>query len=84
MSNEAKKVIEEHGDVDAFDFLELRDKVPCMQCHRHMASGHAYCLCGRIIANANLDPVIVEKQGTNVGALVLLVKGDLEKRSASQ
>ena len=28
MSNEAKKVIDEHGDVDAFDFLELRDKVP--------------------------------------------------------
>ena len=43
------KIIKEQGNVEAFELLELTNKVHCTHCDRYVTSGHVYSCCGPIL-----------------------------------
>ena len=61
ISDQARKVIKEQSNVEAFELLELTDKVQCTHCHRYLTSGHVCCYCGRILVYTIQDPVIEDQ-----------------------
>ena len=60
MTDLAKKIIEEQGNVEAFELWNSRTKSCAHLATGLMSSGHVHCHCGRIITCANPDPVIEE------------------------
>ena len=60
-THQSKQIIKEQGNVEAFEILELSNKVQCQHCHKYVSSGHICCSCGRSIVCTNPSPVIVEQ-----------------------
>ena len=59
--DEAKKVIKEQGNVEAFELLELTVKILCVHCHKYTTSCHDNCKCGRTLISPNRDPAIKDQ-----------------------
>ena len=61
MRDEAKKVIKEQGNMEAFELLELTVKILCVHYDRYTTSCHDKCKCGRTLVFPNQDPAIKDQ-----------------------
>ena len=57
MSDPAKQIIKDQGNVEAFEFHERTDTIQCEHCHKRVTAGHDHCYCGRLLKNENPDPL---------------------------
>ena len=64
ITDHIKKVIKEQSNVEAFQLLELTDKIQCTHCMRYVTSGHAKWQCGRVLVHANQEPVMKDQGAT--------------------
>ena len=47
ISDRFRQIIQEQGNLEAFEIPELSNKVPCQHYRKCMSSGCVYCSCGR-------------------------------------
>ena len=53
MREQSKKIIQDQGDVHAFELVELTDTIQCEHCHKNVTSGHIYYQLGRLLKLEN-------------------------------
>ena len=49
MIDDARHIIKDQGNVEAFEHLALTDKIRCKHCHKYVSAGHVYFHCGRLL-----------------------------------
>ena len=66
ISDRSRQIIKDQGDVEAFELLELSDKVQCTHCQRCVTSSHVCCSCERTLVYLNPNPAIEEEIKRNM------------------
>ena len=70
----SKEIIMEQGNVEAFETLELSNKVQCEHCLMYVPSGHVFCGCGRAAFHTTPNIVIVEQRQRKIKQKIELLK----------
>ena len=53
MSQDAKDIVTEQGNREAYEILMITDTVQCKSCDSYTTPGHTYCKCGRMLPGAS-------------------------------